>query len=326
MNEPKQIVVSVDTEEDGLWSGSYPVTGNTTENLRGLERFQTECWNLGVPPTYLIDAPVLGDRKAIADLARWQAAGECEVGTHCHPWCSPPLADRPPKVAETFLCNLPAEVQFEKLKWLTEHIADAVGKPPTSYRAGRYGFNESTVPILGELGYRVDSSVLPMFEYKEERGPDFRDAQRLPSVLWQRNDTQLVELPVTSGFTRPGYQNRKSIWTRLRRKPWTYFRAAGIADRLAIARRVKLSPEGTCLQNLKRLVDSAIADGVSTLVLMLHSSSLLVGRSPYARSANDLEQLYQRLVEILKHAIDNHRCRPAMLTQAAEFMFTPQSA
>ena len=314
----RQIVVSVDTEEDGLWSGSYPVTGNTTHNLRGLERFQAECWNLGVPPTYLIDAPVLEDRLAIAVLARWQASAECEVGTHCHPWCSPPLANRPPTTAETFLCNLPSEVQFEKLKWLTEQIAQVMGKAPTSYRAGRYGFNDSTASILIDIGYRVDSSVLPLFEYTEESGPDFRNAQRLPAFYLQRDEKRLVELPVTSGFTQPGYQRRKTIWTLLRKKPWTYFRAAGIVDRLGIARRIKLSPEGTSLEDLKRLVDAPIADGVATLVLLLHSSSLVVGHSPYARQADDLERLYLRLIGVIRHATATHGCRPATLTQAAD--------
>ncbi len=50
-------------------------------------------------------------------------------------------------------------------------------KPPTSYRAGRYGFDLTSAEILADLGYIVDSSVLPLHDYRRKKGPDFMMAE-----------------------------------------------------------------------------------------------------------------------------------------------------
>lgn len=321
MPSPKQLVVTVDTEEEGLWGGVYQVSGNTTENLRALPRFQSLCESLGVPPTYLIDAPVLDDAQAMARLRDWQQADVCEVGCHCHPWCTPPLPSKPPTSAETYLCNFPIEVQRQKLGWMTERIAEGVGRKPTSYRAGRYGYDRSTAAVLTELNYRVDSSVLPMFEYLGEGGPDFRMAAREPYRNREDGDVrggELVELPVTVGFTRANYDWQRSVWIGLRKSPWKRLRIAGIADCVGIARRVKLSPEGTRLRDLRKVIDSAVRDGLSTLVLMLHSTSLAAGFSPYAKTERQLEELYDRLSGTILHATETHGFQGATLTDAAK--------
>ena len=316
MSIPKRLIITVDTEEDGLWGGKYPVRNCTTENLRGLERFQATCSELEVFPTYLIDAPVLENSRAVADLKRWQDAKVCEIGTHCHPWCNPPLASEACTSFESYLCNLPPELQREKLVWLTRQIADSFETAPTSYRAGRYGFGHYSAEILEELGYIVDSSVIPLHDYRADGGPDFFDQPRTPFRYFD-DERRLLELPVTTGFTNPGVAMRSAIWRRLRERPWTYFRAAGIADRLGIARRVKLSPEGTHLQSLTRLIDSCHSEGLTTLVLMLHSSSLVPGISPYAKDSAALDQLYERFVAVVTYAIKRYRYQPMLLTDSA---------
>lgn len=317
--KPGQLIVSVDTEEEGLWGGVYTVHNNKTDNLRGLNRFQSLCERWRMPPTYLIDAPVLDDGIAVAQLKAWQDAGVCEVGAHCHPWCNPPIVSQSPNEFDTFLCNLPRELQFEKLNWLTCQISERFERPPTSYRAGRYGFDLTSAEILADLGYVVDSSVLPLHDYRSKKGPDFMMAQRVCYQLFSNTShRKLIEFPVTAGFTRAGYKWRRQYWQWSRRSPWKMMRIAGLLDRLGIARRVKLSPEGTRLDDLEKLIDAVKQDGVETLVLMLHSSSLVKGLSPYARDDNMLEQLYTRLEGALRCAIDVHGFRPATLTQAAK--------
>ncbi|KAA5546268.1 polysaccharide deacetylase family protein [Roseiconus nitratireducens] len=314
----KRLIVTVDTEEEGLWGGNYRVTGNTTDNLRGLPRFQAVCERLGVPPTYLIDAPVTADQEAMRDLRRWQEAGTCEVGAHCHPWCNPPLPDCPPTSAETYLCNLPVEVQHQKLSWLTDRIASEMGRTPTSYRAGRYGFNDSSAAVLAELGYQVDSSVLPMYEYLAEGGPDFRYCRRDPYRIHTGSTASgIIEIPVTAGFSRPDYDRRRKLWIGLRAGPLRRLRVAGVADRLGFARRVKLTPEGTRIANVRALIDACVTDGLNCLVLMLHSSSLRAGLSPYTATEEDLELFYQRLNQMITHAVTEHGIAPATLTAVA---------
>ena len=324
MNYSKRLlVITVDTEEEGLWGGSYAITGNTTENLRGLPKFQSVCEAHGAPPTYLIDAPVTENAEAMRLMSRWQQEQRCEVGAHCHPWCNPPLDSRPPTGPETFLSNLPMEVQYEKLNWLTDRISDVTGKRPASYRSGRYGLNDDTATVLDDLGYQVDSSVLPLYEYVREQGPDFRNAKRKPHKFFgEESNRTLLEIPITSGFIKPGYSRQRRLWLRLREMPWRRFRAAGIADRLGFARRVKLTPENTRLSDQRKLIDACVADGLSILVLMLHSSSFTVGTSPYVPTSEALDDFYERLNGTISYAISEYCFQPISLTGAASRLTT----
>ncbi len=316
------LVVSIDTEEEGLWGGGYS-TAPKTENLNGLPRFQQFCEDRGVLPTYLIDAPVVHDEWAVSQMRRWQDAERCEVGTHCHPWCNPPLDGLPISPRSTFMCNLDALAQRQKLEWLTDEIEARLGRRPTSFRAGRYGLDSVGANILADLGYVVDSSVLPFRSYASEGGPDFRDASLHPyrvslTDLLQSSPTgRLVEIPVTSGFTRSGFQTRNRWRRKLTETPLRKLRLAGILDRLDVLRSLKLSPEQSSPSDAKRLIDASIRDGAETLVLMFHSSSLVPGFSPYVKSASHLETFYAWLDDVFAHCLGERGCQSTTLTTAA---------
>ena len=48
-----------------------------------------------------------------------------------------------------------------------EAFRTAFGRPPRSFRAGRFGIGENTVPILDSLGYAVESSVTPHVDWSD---------------------------------------------------------------------------------------------------------------------------------------------------------------
>ena len=62
------------------------------------------------------------------------------------------------------------------------------------------------------------------------------------------------------------------------------------------------------MAELKGLTDSSLRDGVNHLVLMLHSTSLMPGFSPYAKDSSGVEVLYQRLEGILDFTTKQHHC------------------
>lgn len=316
MSRLNTICVTVDTEEEGLWGGAYPVRNCTTKNLRGLARFQGLCEKYSIPPTYLVDAPVLGDTFAVNQLRSWQDSGVCEIGTHCHPWCNPPIVSDTVSERESYMCNLPEELQYQKLHWLTQRIADVFGNRPTSYRAGRYGFDFSSVAPLVQLGYTVDSSVLPTFDYSKSHGPDFRIYDRYPSrVECTQGTHQILEVPITTGFTRAKFYGtrqwiRKWVETPLGRAT----KLASISNRLGLSRHVKLSPEGTTVGELQGLVKSSVLSGVRHLVLMLHSTSLMPGFSPYAKDDASVEALYERLDGVFAYATSCFECAGSTLS------------
>src|SRR5262245_26219040 len=173
------LIVTIDTEEEGLWGGCYRRTGNTVENIQHVPRFQALCDGFGVRPTYLIDAAVVEDERAAGLLRKIQDDGRCEIGTHLHPWCNPPFEEEiVPR--NSYLCNLPLPLQRAKLSWLTERIEERMARRPTAFRAGRYGLDIVGARLLEALGYAVDSSVIPFTSYSGEEGPDFSDAPQTP--------------------------------------------------------------------------------------------------------------------------------------------------
>ena len=294
------LVVTIDTEEEGLWSGNY-TSEATVKNIAAIPRFQSLCDQFSIRPTYLITTPVEESPDAVKTLRPIHDAGRCEIGAHVHPWNSPPLFDTDSDPRDSYLCNLPADIQHEKLEQLTDQIEDSFGSRPLSFRAGRYGIGATAMRSLRKLGYRVDSSVLPRVDYRSQNGPDFRAATCRPyfpsdsDILSSSSDESLLEIPVTAGFTHRHFELADCLRQGAARPPWRQMRAVGILDRTGIATKVKLSPEQATLTQMKQLATAVINRGVQVLVLMFHSSSLLPGCSPYVKTEQDLDRFLERL-------------------------------
>lgn len=319
---PPRLLVTVDTEEEGLWGGQYRPTGNTVQNIAGVPRFQEVCERHGVRPVYLATAPVIDDDRAAAILGEIHAQGRCEIGAHLHPWCTPPLED-PAGRAYSFMCNLPVELQRRKLAWLTERIETRFGQRPRSFRAGRYGLDMTGARVLAELGYAVDSSVIAFSDFSGERGPDFSAAPFTPYYLDGEDLCRphrqgcLLEVPVCVGFNRRNFAAAWRLRRAAMRTPWRQLRAVGVVDRLGLAKRIKLSPEQASAGEMIQLVEAALAQGVPALVMLLHSSSLVPGYSPYVADARRLEEFLADLDQTLAHCVVRRGLTPATLSELA---------
>jgi hypothetical protein len=321
------LIVTIDTEEEGLWSDQFRPSGNTVKNVRGVTRFQQLCDSFAIRPTYLVDAPVVEDRQAAELLLEIERTGRCEIGAHMHPWCNPPLVelDGP---QDSFLCNLPGTLKRDKLTWLTDAIAEKFGHNPTSFRAGRYALDDGVALILQELGYRADSSVIPFTDYSAEGGPNFEDSPTTPFVLGSEPDSidadrtnrgqGVCEIPVSVGFSRTNFERCHSL-RKLAQKPWlSNCRMVGILDRLNIARRIKFSPEQADARRMCQLASAFHRRRAPAVVMMLHSSSLAPGFSPYVRDADALERLYQDLEQTFAHCLDQLGMQSNTLTEFAD--------
>lgn len=319
------LVVTVDTEEEGLWGGQYRPIGNTVENIQHLPRFQEICDRHGVRPTYLVTAPVVMDDRAAAILQEIHEDDRCEIGTHLHPWCTPPLYNGTGSETETFMCNLSASQQRQKLVWLTDVIEQRFRRRPTSFRAGRYGLDAVGAQVLIELGYTVDSSVIPFTSYADRGGPDFRLAPYVPyfvgqtSLLDPHDHGSLLEIPVTVGFSRSDFAFAHIVQEASRSRWLSRFRAEGVLDRLGIARRIKFSPEQADFRRMRQLVNATLRQTRSStvMVMLLHSSSLMSGGSPYSHTERDRDALLDRLDEILGYCIHNKSFSSTTLSECA---------
>ncbi|MEQ8767935.1 MAG: hypothetical protein RL885_28785 [Planctomycetota bacterium] len=122
-----RLIVTIDTEAD--MPGWRPKGEVTLENLRYLPKLQDLFESYGVPPTYLITYPVARSREATEYLRELQERGGCEIGAHLHPWTTPPL-ENGEALDNRHPHHLPPDRQREKLRVLTDAIAQALGERP----------------------------------------------------------------------------------------------------------------------------------------------------------------------------------------------------
>ncbi len=310
------VVVTIDTEEEGRWSPSYPRHGNTCENVGRLPRIHALLDRLRVVPTYLVDYPVATDERARGLLAGFAAGGGCEIGAHLHPWCTPPFEEgagsgRPARW-ETFPNNLPPAIQRAKLERLCEAIQQFAGARPTSYRAGRWGFDHTTLAVLEPLGFTVDTSVTPLWWDTEDGGPEFAAAPQRPYRLGRRDvrrvgGSSVVEVPASVLVTGPGAEAIE--WVVRRTGP-----APGLRRLLVGLGLRALWPEQFDLPGMIRLADRMAGRGLDVFNVSFHSSAALPGATPYVRTESDLDRFCARLEGILEHVVSRHGAQPLALS------------
>jgi hypothetical protein len=281
----RRFTIYVDTEEEFDWSKPQSRNATSTTAVQYLPNFQRMMNANGIVPAYLIDYPVAASIGARDTLRPFLQAGECEIGTQLHPWVNPPY-DEVVSRYNSFAGNLPRSLEQAKLRRLTSMIADRYGQQPVVYRAGRYGVGSDTAALLDEMGYRMDVSVRPTFDYTAEGGPSFVRHDSRP--YWAGPQKRLMELPLGAAYTGQLRRFGDALSHRLHR-----FRVAGVFARLALLSRVALTPEDMPIDDAKEAVRIMLDAGIQVLSFSFHSPSLAPGYTPYVRTAADLHNFYR---------------------------------
>ena len=318
-----QLIITIDTEEEGLWSDSFRATGNTVENVAGIPGFQAICDNHSLAPVYLVNTPVIDSDNAVKVLRTIHEQGRCEIGTHIHPWNTPPVAENITS-EESYLCNLEESVQAQKLALVTEEIEQRFGNRPTAFRSGRYGIDRSGVKILEDLGYTVDSSVCPFTDYSGDGGPDFRYFPWQPYYVGadfsvaSSATAGLLEVPVSFGYNWRNFERAFAVDERLGEGLLSRLRLRGILSRLNILNKIKFSPEKHDAGNLKTLARVYAAAESPCIVMMFHSSSLVAGFSPYVPTERSLTNFLGVIDEVVDYCLSTLGMVPNTLSGFAE--------
>lgn len=309
------LVVVVDTEEEFDWSAPFNPASTSVANIAEQGRAQAVFDAHGVVPTYVVDYPVANDPAAVAVLGGFAAAGHAEIGAHLHPWVNPPDDGvRPVVAAMSYPSNLPPALEAAKLAALTRTIADSFGASPIVYKAGRYGIGAATPSLLASLGYRVDVSVVPHTDFSADGGPDFRGVPAEPVAL----ACGVVELPLSVHFVGAMAAIGPSLHPRLAGPAASRMRLAGIAARLGLLERLRLSPEGHGLGDLLRQTRAALAAGTRVFMLTYHSSALLPGATSYVRSDADRDAFIATLDGYLRFFLGAAGGRSTTAAQLAQ--------
>ena len=291
------ITVTIDTEEDD-W-GSYAREGATAENIRLLPWLQEHFDRFGVRPTYLVNRPPLLDARSVEVLGHLAERPDIEIGTHCHPWNTPPFTPRDRRTS--MMCNLPVEVNRGKIREMTGLIERKLGVRSRTFRAGRWGFGPTVAEALHAEGYAIDASVSPLIDWSPIGGADFSDAPLLPYRCHPRRPLTpdptgpLLELPTTVSFLRGDPKRLGQLRHRLEESFVSRLKLVGFLDRTGILTRRWLSPELSTGSEMIRLAEAATRRGVEFLSLIFHSSTLLPGATPFVMDEHQQERFLRDL-------------------------------
>ena len=298
-------IITIDTEEDG-W-GDYASDRHKLENIGQIPVAQEIFNRFRAVPTYLIDYPVVSDATARQILLKILNEGRCEIGTHCHPWNTPPLAEKR-TVYNSMLCNLPQPLIWDKLSTLDQAIQSLIGIKPTSFRAGRWGFGTQVANSIQSLGYTIDSSVTPLVSWQQYGGPDYEVAPlesyrfETKEVLRPATHGALLEVQPTIGYLRGDPSACRKIRRKILNSRLSRLHLLGLLDKVGILSLRWLSPELSSLKDMIQLIRKAIHRGTRLLNFSFHSNSLLPGKGPFVRTAADLEVFLCSIHKVLEFA------------------------
>ncbi|MEO8480739.1 MAG: hypothetical protein ABI634_00930 [Acidobacteriota bacterium] len=302
-HEPPALLVAIDTEGDNQWDREAR-RHQTFANTRALERLHEFFVRHRIRPTYVVTYPVVRDAESAAALRRILAHGDAEIGAHHHAWETPPC--EPADVDRHTYALALSLAQFDaQLAALTGAITDAVGVAPVSYRSGRFGFAAEHVSSLERHGYRIDSSVTPLFYEAHKGGPDFVGAPLEPYYLsydsaTRAGSSRILELPVSAALNRRVPAWVEAVYGRL---PWPYTTKRILRlSRMATVR--SLRPSYTSADDMIALARDLVRRRVPLLNLLFHSSEVIAGGSPYNRTEKDVTAFYERLALFFTTTID----------------------
>ena len=296
---PPVMLVVVDTEEEFDWRQPFSRQNVGVASISAQPSLHDEVYDhFGVVPTYAVDWPVASTASSVATLKGLHDAGRCQIGTHLHPWVNPPHAEQV-CASNSFPGNLPPALERQKLQQLTAQIERSFGIKPALYKAGRYGVGPHTTQALIELGYALDASVVPHTSFTSAGGPDFTGLPEEP-YWFGPNAHRLLELPVTTGFTGALRHIGPAMYPKLHSKLGGLLHLPGMAARLGLLERIRLTPEGYTTHELARLLRAVVASGQQVVTLTYHSSTLVPGNTVYVKNAQELKQFKQTVKDALQ--------------------------
>lgn len=296
-----QLAIVVDAEEEFDWTQPFSRENQSTTTILAQGSAHQIYDDFGVIPTYAVDYPVVKNTAAVDFLGAMLREGRIEIGAQLHPWVTPPH-DEALSTYNSYLCNLPADLQRQKIVALHHAIERAFSISPTIFKAGRYGFGATARDIIAGLGYQVDCSQVPHTNFARDGGPDFRGVPEQP--YWLDKERGLLEIPLTVGFFGGVFHIGNRISGLFDNEWAARLHLPGLLGRTGILSRSRLTPEGISAAEQCLLLKALVAQGRRTFTLCYHSPSLVPGHTPYVRNEADLQNFLQNIRSVLTYFRD----------------------
>ncbi|MDR2695277.1 MAG: hypothetical protein LBC79_02725 [Deltaproteobacteria bacterium] len=299
-----RVVVSLDVEEEGLFSGRYAATGCTTHNVSLLPRLAPLTRELGFPLSLLCTYAVFMNPDARVTLARMRDSLGAEIGAHLHHWNTPPLGPEtsPPLPTD----QLEPDLLRARLRSLLRAGGDFQGEPLRAFRMGRWDLKAAIHPLLAEEGLHVDSSVCPLRAGKN--GPDHFLAPADP--YWAEDG--LLEVPITQVALHPWLP--LPLYAIARALP---AQRGPLLDGFRCWGALSANPVWHSATVMRLAARWHVARGGRVLCLFWHSSEMMPGASPHTKTQQDADALLGRIYGFLRWLKENYSVQGVTLASLA---------
>lgn len=291
-NSGKKLWITIDTEMDAgkHWEKSFPP--QYTSVLQGIPQLLRPIWNkYNVHPVYFVSPEVLYSHEC-CNILRQEMKKGAVIGAHLHPEYIEPDSkwrENGISISNQFSnSDYTLEIEYEKIKNLTELIEEKLGVRPIWYRAGRFGADIDTIYCLEKLGYLYDSSVTPDIDWTSKGGPNHSVAPKEPYRISEENfysvgESNIIEFPVTIQGKRWG------IVGTILPDNWFFYRWLRPTHMTYLEMRI-------LLRKLKKR---------KILVMMFHSMEIMINKTPYVRNKFMQKYYLWRLEKTIKYAVRN---------------------
>lgn len=288
---PPLLQVVIDTEAHFDWNKGVATDVGQVSSIVGLQENFDVFRRHGVLPTLVVDHPI-ATQQLSAVIMRDLAAEGCEIGVHMHSWTTPPLVEIKDNW-HSFSGNLGSRLERAKILNLKQQVEKLLGRAPRIFKAGRYGLGPNTIETIEELGFDIDLSICPLYDYSHLGGPDFSRFTSRPG--WFGQSRRLLSLPTTAAPI--GWLAGKSdAVIHMIRSGWGRQLGLGrLAARLHAFHPLRLSPEGCDFEDMKRVTRHLHRSGQRIFTLSLHSPTLQIGNTPYVNSHDQLQAMLQSI-------------------------------
>ena len=285
MSKPIYVIISLDVEEEGLFTGTYARHVDGVRNvawLKGLDPLLAQ----GVRPTLFCAHSVFTDKSAWPVLENLRDHHGAEIGAHLHFWNTPPLPPGPDVLSAVPACELEPDLLAAKLESLFRAGRDFQGSDIRAFRMGRWDMHKRHWPLLLEAGVKADSSVRPLFgAVAPRKGADHFTAPRQPYWL-ESGGERLLEVPLTVvPLSRLAARMHGQPQTAFGKKARFYMRYWNTLSLLPVYYPL------WCLKLATRL---ALAEG-NVLMMTWHSSEMMPGGAPHLPDARAIAAMLAKV-------------------------------
>ncbi len=289
------LAVTIDVEEEGLFSTRYDSRRVPTENVSCLTKLDHIFTEHEIRPTLFVSYQAARRASHRDLLIGLQEKWHGEIGAHLHHWNTPPIEDLPyaqPVPSEL----MPRRLLKAKIETLFEAIAE-MNVEPVSFRMGRFNLGPKIFNLLEHTSILVDSSIAPMRkEYGGPAGirapvdPYFPD----PENPRTQGGSKILEVPVT---ILPVVRGVDCGLERLAANPRLPESAVlWVAKYLA---SISIQPMALGLRRLKAGARFHRNRGGRVLTMYFHSSELMAGGCPQHRTEGDVDRFLKKLDKFL---------------------------